>query len=199
MYVYVQRKDVRLLNIHEMTKEQLQEESLIDIAFAILTKSREPITMTQLLDEISKLTGISEQEMQAKLNQFYTDMNIDGRFLALNDNRWGLREWFPVEQIEEETAPVVKVRKKKKKQLDPDEEEDDFVEDEEEELFDDEFEELIDEEEDEDEEEEDDEIIEIEEDLLDPADDDLEILPDDEDLELDDEEEEDYEDEDYEE
>ena len=47
--------------------------------------------------------------------QFYTDMNIDGRFLAIAENQWGLREWYPVEQIEEETAPTVKVRKKKRK------------------------------------------------------------------------------------
>ena len=97
------------MNIREMTKEQLSEESMIDIAFAILTEKQEPLTLPQLMDEIRKLTGVTEKEMKRKLHQFYTDMNIDGRFLAINDNRWGLREWYPVDQIEEETAPVVKV------------------------------------------------------------------------------------------
>ncbi len=190
---------MRLLNIREMTKEQLSEESMINIAYAILTETHEPLTLQQLMDEVRKLTGVTEKHMKTKLQQFYTDMNIDGRFLAINDNRWGLREWYPVDQIEEETAPVVKVRKKKKKKavsdddvdLDEDEDED------EDELFDEEFDELIDDDEDDDDEEEE-EIVEIEVDLLEPEDD-LEIIPDDEDLELDDEEDEDEDVEDVEE
>ena len=67
------------------------------------------------MDEIRKLNGITVKAMKEKMQQFYTDMNIDGRFLSINDNRWGLREWYPVDQIEVETAPVVKVAEKKKK------------------------------------------------------------------------------------
>ena len=193
-YAYVQRKDVRYLNIHEMTKQQLAEESMINIVFAILTEKREPLTLQQLMDEVRKLTGVSEKEMKTRLQQFYTDMNIDGRFIAINDNRWGLREWYPVDQIEVETAPVVKVRKKKKKKavIEDDDEEDDDDEEEEDELFDEEFDELLDE--DDDDEEEEEEVVEIEADLLDP-DDDLEIIPDDADIDLDDEDEEDDEEE----
>ncbi|WP_342513258.1 DNA-directed RNA polymerase subunit delta [Sporosarcina sp. FSL K6-1522] len=186
------------MNIREMTKEQLVEESMIDIAYAILTETHEPLTLQQLMDEIRKLTGVTEKQMKEKLQQFYTDMNIDGRFLAIHDNRWGLREWYPVDQIEEETAPVVKVRKKKKKKAVLDDDEDDIEEDEDEdELFDEEFDELVDEDED-DEEEEEEEIVEIEADLLDP-DDDLEIIPDEEDLDLDEEDDEDEEEEELEE
>lgn len=194
----MQRKDVRLLNIREMTKEQLLEESMINIAYAILTEKHEALTLQQLMDEIRKLTGVSERKMKEKLQQFYTDMNIDGRFLAINDNRWGLREWYPVDQIEEETAPVVKVRKKKKKKAVLDDEDDDVEEDDEDEdeLFDEEFDELVDDDDEEDEEEE--EIVEIEVDLLEP-DDELEIIPDDEDIELDEEDDEDEEEEEIEE
>lgn len=171
------------MNLKELTKEELLEESMINIAFAILTDRHEALTLDQLMNEIRELTGMSESEMKSRLLQFYTDMNIDGRFLAINNNQWGLREWYPVEQIEEETAPVVKVRKKKKKKVYEDDEEDEEEEEEvdEDELFDEEFDEL-----DDDEEEEDEEIIEIEEDLID--DEELEIVPDDE-LEIDDEDE----------
>lgn len=181
------------MNIREMTKEQLIEESMIDIAYAVLAERKEPLTLLQLMDAIRKLNGVTERVMRTKLQQFYTDMNIDGRFLAINDNRWGLREWYPVDQIEVETAPVVKVRKKKKKKALL--EDDDIIEDDddEDELFDEEFDELIDEDDeddDEDDEEEEEEVVEIEVDLIDP-DDELEIIPDDADLELDEEDEED--------
>ncbi|WP_438296907.1 DNA-directed RNA polymerase subunit delta [Sporosarcina sp. FA15] len=180
------------MNIREMTKEQLIEESMIDIAYAVLAERKEPLTLLQLMDAIRKLNGITERVMRTKLQQFYTDMNIDGRFLAINDNRWGLREWYPVDQIEVETAPVVKVRKKKKKKALL--EDDDIIEDEddEDELFDEEFDELIDDDEDDDDDDDDEEeedVVEIEVDLIDP-DDELEIIPDDAELELDEEDEE---------
>ena len=168
-YVCVYRKDVRLLNIHEMTKDQLIEESMIDIAYAVLAERKEPLTLLQLMDAVRKLNGITERVMRTKLQQFYTDMNIDGRFLAINDNRWGLREWYPVDQIEVETAPVVKVRKKKKKKALLEDEDIIDDEDDEDELFDEEFDELIDDDEEDDDDEDDEEeedVVEIEVDLL---------------------------------
>lgn len=155
-----------------MTKEQLREESLIELAFAILDNHREPITFPHLMDEIRKLTGVTKKEMEARLLQFYTDLNIDGRFMAVNEGSWALREWYPVDQILEETAPVVKTRKKKKKASDEDDydEEDLDVE-----VFEDDYEELGDEKE------------VVEEEAVDPDEDveedpveGLEIVPDDE-------------------
>ncbi|MDV6379186.1 DNA-directed RNA polymerase subunit delta [Sporosarcina sp. GW1-11] len=185
------------MNIQEMTKEELLEESFINITHHILTERRESLTLQQLMDEIRKMTGLSEKEMKERILQFYTDLNVDGRFLAIQDNRWGLREWYPVDQIEEETAPVVKVRKKKKKKKDYDDEDEDIEEDDEdEELFDEEYVELGEEDDiDDEEEEEDEEVIEIEEELIDP-DDDLEVIPDEElDIDEEDEEEDEYEEE----
>ena len=186
------------LNFREMTTEQLQEESLIDLGFAILEDRKNAMTLPDLFEEIQKLVGYSDEEMAARKPQFYTDMNIDGRFLAIAENQWGLREWYPVEQIEEETAPTVKVRKKKAKIVD--DELDDLDEiDEDEIIFDEDFEEFIDDEEDEDEDEDDvvidfeeeeiDDVDVIEEDLIDEEDEDFDII-DEEELDVDEIEEE---------
>lgn len=180
------------MSFRDMTKEQLEEEALIDLSFSILQEKRETLTFQELLNEIQNLTGLSEEEVKDRSLQFYTDMNIDGRFLAIDGNRWGLREWYPVDQIEEETAPTVKIRKKKAKaSLDDDELDEELEEDEI--LFEEDFDEFVEDDEVEDEEdidfdddEEIDEIEEIEEDLIED-DDDLEILDDDEDV-IDDEE-----------
>ncbi|WP_391207458.1 DNA-directed RNA polymerase subunit delta [Psychrobacillus sp. L4] len=172
------------MKFREMTTAQLTEESLIDIGFAILEDKKNSLTLTELFDEIQKLNGFTDQEMADRKPQFYTDMNIDGRFLATAENQWGLREWYPVEQIEEETAPTVKVRKKKAKVSDDDL--DDLDEDEI--VFEEEFDEFA-----EDEDEEEDEVVidfvegideVIEEDLIDEDEDEFEII---EDEELDDE------------
>ncbi|MBF4501434.1 DNA-directed RNA polymerase subunit delta [Savagea sp. SN6] len=185
-----------MIDITNMTKKQLKEESLIDLAYVLLTSNKKPETVQDLFDDIRRLTGFTIKEMDQKKLQFYTDMNIDGRFLALSEGLWGLREWYPVDQIAEETAPVVKVRKKKKKAY----EEDELLD---EEVFEEDYEELGEEdlEDDEDEDEEDEVFIEPEADLdeddlieeeeeegLELIDEDLELDEDDEDEDEDEEE-----------
>jgi len=106
---------VHRLKIRELSKEELVEESFVDLAYALLEETHETKTYPEIVAEIEQLLGLSKEDMKKRLAQFYTDMNIDGRFLILGENRWGLREWYPVEQIEEESAPTVKARKKKAK------------------------------------------------------------------------------------
>ncbi len=183
------------MNFRDMTKEQLQEESLINLAFAILTDRREALELQDLFQAIQDVSGYTDEEMEQKKLQFYTDMNIDGRFLATSEYQWGLREWYPVDTIEEESAPTVKVRKKKAKVVDEDEE---ILEDEDELLYDEdeELEELIEDDDDEDE----DEVLlpvdeEIDEDLIEDEDDeefdlvDAEVEDDEDEEDLEDEEE----------
>ena len=57
---------------------------------------------------------IDEEVVKQEVAQFYTELNIDGRFLALVDNQWGLRAWYPVDQVAEEIVNPVKAKKKKK-------------------------------------------------------------------------------------
>ena len=189
------------MNIREMTKEQLAEESSIDIAYAVLAEKGENLTLRQLMDEVRKLNGVTVRAMAEKLPRVNTDINIDGRFLSIDDIRWGLREWYPVDQLEVETAPVVRTRRKRKAVDD-----DDIDLDDDEEVVDADGFDLIDlDEEDEDEdddvlvvdnliEEDEDEVeIDVDVDLL--EDDEDEILPDDLIIDEDDEEEEDEEEE----
>ncbi|HSJ37415.1 MAG TPA: DNA-directed RNA polymerase subunit delta [Planococcus sp. (in: firmicutes)] len=112
------------MKLRELSKEELIEESFVDLTYALLAETHETKTYPEIVVEIEKLLDLSKEDMKARLVQFYTDMNIDGRFLILGENRWGLREWYPVEQIEEESAPTVKARKKKAKVADDEEFED---------------------------------------------------------------------------
>lgn len=169
-----------------MTKDQLAEESTINLAYAVLKERGEHLTLRQIMDEVRKLNGITVRASAERLPQFNTDINIDGRFLAVDDTRWGLREWYPVDQLEAESAPVVRTRRKKKKQ---DEDEDEEYEEVAEDGFD-----IIDEEDEEEEDDativtsDDDELEDVE--LLEEDEDDIpeDIVLDDEDEEEDEEE-----------
>ncbi|MHC0036547.1 DNA-directed RNA polymerase subunit delta [Pseudoneobacillus sp. C159] len=189
------------MSLAQFTKEQLEDMSLIDMAYVIIEgNNKETVAFMDLMNQIIAATGMSESEVRAKISQFYTDMNIDGRFLCLGDNRWGLRTWYKVEKSEEDTITDIKPKKGKKKKLKGDEDDidaDGF--DDEEDLFEEDFDEF-----------EDEDLLEDEDDLLDDLDEDEveedfedeEILEDDEEVfdeldEVDDElEEEDEEDDD---
>lgn len=155
------------MNFREMTKEQLTEESLINLAYAILNEKRASVSFNDLLTIIQELVGYSDEEMKARLLQFYTDINVDGRFLFNQETGWGLREWYKVEQIEEETAPSVKTHKKKSKAAVEDEDDLDEDLDEEDIDFDEDYEEFVEDEDDLDEEEDKEDIDFDEEDLED--------------------------------
>ena len=106
------------LNLRELTSEQLTQESLINLAHSILVEKGQPIPFSEITGQIIALGARTEAQLKDAIVQFYTDMNIDGRFLVLGESRWGLREWYAIDQVEEETAPTVKVHEREDEEVD---------------------------------------------------------------------------------
>jgi DNA-directed RNA polymerase subunit delta len=188
------------LSLAQYSKEQLKEFSLIELAFEYMKNSKQPIAFNDLVKAIVAATEISDKEIRSRLAQFYTDLNIDGRFLSLGENRWGLRVWYPVDTAEEEIVTVTKPKKKKAKKVVDEDDLDDYDELEEEDYDDvDDFEEDEDLLEDEETFDEIDELDEFEEeDEEDVIEDDEEFdLGEDEDLDEEDELDEDEEEEEH--
>ena len=79
-----------------------KELSLIEVAYAILEQKGDVIEFDILLVELQNYLDLSEIELENRMVRFYTDLNIDGRFISLGDNRWGLRAWYPIDSIDEE-------------------------------------------------------------------------------------------------
>ncbi|SFF75837.1 DNA-directed RNA polymerase subunit delta [Halobacillus alkaliphilus] len=103
------------MSVKELSKDQINETSMIELATIILEEEREAIDFNEIFHRIAKLKGFTEAEKEQYIAQFYTDMNIDGGFMTIGTNRWGLKKWYPVEQMEEEIANLPQKRKKKKK------------------------------------------------------------------------------------
>ena len=108
------RKDVRILSLDQFSKEEIDEMSLIELAYELLVEKKQAVSFKDILDEISKLAGLTDKQVKTKIAQFYTELNIDGRFLAIGENQWGLRVWYPVDQVVEEIVNPAKAKKKKK-------------------------------------------------------------------------------------
>lgn len=97
------------------------ELSMVEVAHAILEAKNAVLDFNQLLVEIQEYMELSDEALESRMARFYTDLNIDGSFISLGDNRWGLRAWYPIDSIDEEIATsmedeeVKKPRKKRKK------------------------------------------------------------------------------------
>ncbi len=77
---------------------------MIEVAHAILEQRGDVMDFSDLVNDIQNYLETSDSEIRDSLAQFYTDLNIDGSFISLGDNRWGLRSWYPIDSINEEVT-----------------------------------------------------------------------------------------------
>lgn len=85
----------------KLTPEEASEKPMVDLAFAVLKAVNEPMYYRDLMNEIARIKGISDDEVLQVIAQLYTEINIDGRFACVGNNLWGLKRWYPVERVED--------------------------------------------------------------------------------------------------
>ncbi|PLT43740.1 DNA-directed RNA polymerase subunit delta [Paenibacillus sp. FSL W8-1187] len=81
--------------------ERLREMPMVDLAFEVLKAANTPYYYRDLMKEIAKYRGLTEEEVNNVIAQVYTEINIDGRFACVGSNTWGLKRWYPVEKNED--------------------------------------------------------------------------------------------------
>jgi DNA-directed RNA polymerase subunit delta len=92
---------VKKLELKQFKGDRIDELAMIDVAKAVLEEKGEVMDFKDILLEVSNFIEINEDEMNKRMPQFYTDINVDGEFISLGDNTWGLRTWYPVDSINE--------------------------------------------------------------------------------------------------
>ncbi|MFD2170681.1 DNA-directed RNA polymerase subunit delta [Tumebacillus lipolyticus] len=115
--------------------KQIAELSLVDLAYLVLKTTNNPYHFRDLMAELARLKGLSEEQVNDVIARLYTEINIDGRFVCIGGNVWGLKRWYPTDKAAPEKAATGK--KFVRKDLDDD---DDFY-DEDEDSFEEEAEE----------------------------------------------------------
>ncbi|PYI52682.1 DNA-directed RNA polymerase subunit delta [Paenibacillus flagellatus] len=85
----------------KMSAEQAKEMPMVDLAFEVLKASKNPYYYRDLMQEIAKIKGLSDEEVMQVIAQLYTEINIDGRFACVGTNLWGLKRWYPVEKSDD--------------------------------------------------------------------------------------------------
>lgn len=85
----------------KISEEQIKEMPMVDIAFLILKSANTTFYFRDLMKEIAKVKGLSEDGMLEVIAQLYTEINIDGRFACVGSNVWGLKRWYPVDRSDD--------------------------------------------------------------------------------------------------
>lgn len=140
----------------KITPEQAKEVPMVDLAFEVLKSANTPFYYRDLMAEIAKIKGFTEEEVTQVIAQLYTEINVDGRFACVGNNLWGLKRWYPIDNKDGEVGSAKRPRIINDDDDDLDEEE--YLEEEEEtyagddefDSFNEDHEELLEEEEEED-------------------------------------------------
>lgn len=95
---------------------------MIEVARAILEERGrgDEMYFNVLVNEIQNYLEKPNSEIRAALPIFYSDLNVDGSFIPLGDNKWGLRSWYAIDEIDEEVITLEEdddAPKRKKKRV----------------------------------------------------------------------------------
>ena len=87
------------MKIKDMAIEELELMSFTDITYMILKEKKKTMNTADLFKEISKLLDLSESDFASKIGDYYTSLNIDKRFVLLENNEWDIRDNHSVEIV----------------------------------------------------------------------------------------------------
>jgi len=88
----------------KLDKDKIMEMPMVDLAFEVLKAKNQPLYYRDLMEEIAKIRGLAEEEVNRVIAQLYTEINIDGRFACVGGNVWGLKRWYPVEKADDQVV-----------------------------------------------------------------------------------------------
>ncbi|WP_026703087.1 DNA-directed RNA polymerase subunit delta [Salibacterium aidingense] len=117
------------MSISEYNDEEIEEMSAIELAHILMKDENKPYEYLTLINRIADLKGLTPEETKNRKTKLFTAMNLDGRFVHLGENHWGLRGWYPLDQTDEDLSHTVQTEDRRGKQDQDDEYDDDFDDD----------------------------------------------------------------------
>lgn len=95
------------MRLDDYSKEMMDENSFIDMSHIYLQEQGKEKNLYDIIDKFKKVGGYTDDEIENRVLQFYTDLNTDGRFLSTGEGVWGLRDWYSVDDISDKIAPTI--------------------------------------------------------------------------------------------
>lgn len=82
------------VSLKDYSHEEIENMALIDLTKKIMLEEKEAIDFHDIYDRVAELKGLTAEEKENRMTQFYTDLNMDGNFKSLGSNRWILKRYY---------------------------------------------------------------------------------------------------------
>src|SRR5699024_6839962 len=107
----IMKRKCKIMALEKYTEEQLKKMSMIELANLILGEQKKELNFKELFDKVAETKQLTDAQRNELLARFYTDLYIDGRFMALCSNVLGLIRWEPADQITEKSLAASRTRR----------------------------------------------------------------------------------------
>jgi len=84
----------------------MSTQSMTDIAYGVLGSTNQPMSFKDLWEHVNNVIQFEPSVAAKKISLFYTNLSLDGRFVALKDNRWELKERLKFEESHIDTSAI---------------------------------------------------------------------------------------------
>ena len=85
----------------KITTEQASEMPMVDLAFELLKSANTPFYYRDLMAEIAKIKGLSDDQCHASDRPTIYGNQYRWTFCLCRYNLWGLKRWYPVEKSDD--------------------------------------------------------------------------------------------------
>lgn len=86
------------MNIRNLSSEELEKMSHIDIAYNIIKSEKKVLNTLDLLKEVCELLNYDNSVLENLIGEFYTTLNVDKRFILI-EGKWDISENHQVKII----------------------------------------------------------------------------------------------------
>lgn len=93
------------------SEHEIQQMPLVELAYEILKVKKEPLYFRDMMSEIQELRNLTDDDVAEVIARVFTEINIDGRFICIGQNIWGLNRWYPTDKVTERLSGKKFIRK----------------------------------------------------------------------------------------
>jgi len=68
-----------------------EEMSMLEVAELLIQRKIKPQKFEKIAKEVCEIMGLTDEEFQSKLAQFYTDLTLSGKFVTVGEDKWDLK------------------------------------------------------------------------------------------------------------
>lgn len=93
-----------------------EEMSMLEVAELLIQRKIKPQKFEKIAKEVCEIMGLTDEQFQSKLAQFYTDLTLSGKFVTVGEDKWDLKsrqkyevanyDTYDIDFDDEEVEPI---------------------------------------------------------------------------------------------